>query len=98
MTRSSAVRRHLLFASALGTILVGTSWPLVAQQSTTSAPPTAAPAPAATPTAPPPWAQGRPDAAIDAQLAPVAPPPIPTAADKLPVDKLKLPKGFKIEV
>ena len=32
------------------------------------------------------------------QLAPIAPPPIPTAADKLPIAKLKAPKGFKIEV
>ena len=32
------------------------------------------------------------------KLAPVAPPPIPTAADKLPTAKLKLPKGFKIEL
>src|SRR6266852_8878757 len=31
-------------------------------------------------------------------LAPVAPPPIPTAADKLPTAKLKLPKGFRIEL
>ena len=33
-----------------------------------------------------------------AKLAPVAPPPIPTAADKLPIDKIKLPAGFKVEV
>jgi hypothetical protein len=48
MTRSSAVCRHLLFAGALGIILVATSWPLVAQQSTGSPPAstsTAAPAP-----------------------------------------------------
>jgi glucose/arabinose dehydrogenase len=32
------------------------------------------------------------------KLAPVAPPPIPAAADKLPVNKLKAPKGFKVEV
>src|SRR5215210_4971860 len=32
------------------------------------------------------------------QLAPIVPPAAPTAADKLPVDRLKLPKGFKIEV
>jgi glucose/arabinose dehydrogenase len=32
------------------------------------------------------------------RLAPVAPPPIATAADKLPVDKLQAPRGFKIEV
>jgi len=84
MTRSFAVRRHLLFAGALGTILVTTSWPLMAQQA---------------PAAPPPWAQGRPaqeGAAMN--LAPVAPPPIPTAADQLPTAKLSLPKGFNIEV
>src|SRR5262245_62133029 len=50
------------------------------------------------PSPPPTWAQGRPEAAGQSTLAPVAPPPIPTAADKLPLDKLKLPKGFKIEV
>ena len=29
---------------------------------------------------------------------PVPPPPLPTALDKLPLDKLKVPKGFRIEV
>ena len=33
-----------------------------------------------------------------AKLAPVAPPPIAAAADKLPIAKLKLPPGFNIEV
>ena len=28
----------------------------------------------------------------------MAPPPIPTSADKLPVAKLKVPPGFKVEV
>jgi glucose/arabinose dehydrogenase len=32
------------------------------------------------------------------RLAPIAPPPIATAADKLPLDKLQAPKGFEIEV
>ena len=41
---------------------------------------------------------GRPDSPGAAKLAPVAPPPIPTAADKLPVAKLKVPQGFKVEV
>ena len=41
---------------------------------------------------------GRPDSPEAKKLAPVAPPPIPTAADKLPVDKLKVPAGYKIEV
>jgi glucose/arabinose dehydrogenase len=33
-----------------------------------------------------------------AKLAPIAPPPIPTAPDKLPLAKLKVPAGFNIEV
>jgi glucose/arabinose dehydrogenase len=41
---------------------------------------------------------GRPDNEAAAKLAPVAPPPIPAAVDKLPVAKLKLPPGFNIEV
>src|SRR4051794_14926838 len=41
---------------------------------------------------------GRPESENAAKLAPVAPPPIPTAADKLPVAKLKVPPGFKVEV
>src|SRR5829696_7317686 len=47
---------------------------------------------------PPPWKQGMPAAAASTTLAPVAPPPLPTAADKLPLDKLKLAQGLKIEV
>ena len=93
MTGYASRRRGLLLA---GTVIVAmAAWPAVAQQPTTPQP--AAPA-AAAPTPPPTWAQGRPDAAIDAKLAPVAPPPIPTPADKLPLDKLTAPKGFKIEL
>src|SRR5262245_9547652 len=47
---------------------------------------------------PPPWKQGMPAAASNSTLAPVAPPPLPTAADKLPLGKLKLRPGLKIEV
>jgi glucose/arabinose dehydrogenase len=50
------------------------------------------------PVPPPTWQQGRPEAAGASTLAPVAPPPIPTAADKLPLDALRLAKGFRIEV
>ncbi len=52
------------------------------------------------PTPPPSWAVGRPDNTDAAKLAPVAGPPIPTPADKLPgiLGQLKLPKGFNIEV
>jgi glucose/arabinose dehydrogenase len=67
-----------------------------------AAPPAAAPAPApaAAPALPPGSPLiGRPagnEAA--AKLAPVAPPPIAAAADKLPTAKLKVPAGFNIEV
>ena len=44
------------------------------------------------------WAKGRPKAGTGAALAPVPAFPIATAADKLPVAKLKLPPGFKAEV
>ena len=81
----SASRRHLLLAGTIGTLAVAV-WPAAAQQTPAS------------PEAPPPWAQGRPETAIGAKLAPIAPPPLPTAADKLPIAKLKVPKGFKIEV
>ena len=42
---------------------------------------------------PPPWKQGQPAAIADIKLAPIAPPPVPTALDKLPLDKLQLSKG-----
>jgi glucose/arabinose dehydrogenase len=72
----------LVLAAGVGALIAG--WPVLAQQ-----------APAAN-EPPPPWAQGRPAGNI--QLAPVTPPPLATPADKLPVDKLTVPKGFKVEV
>jgi glucose/arabinose dehydrogenase len=58
-----------------------------------------APAPAAKPALPPGSPLiGRPDGEAAAKLAPVAPPPLAAAADKLPTAKLKLPPGFNIEV
>lgn len=41
---------------------------------------------------------GRPDGAEAARLAPVAPPPLATPAARLPLAKLKVPDGFKVEV
>src|SRR5215467_8915326 len=41
---------------------------------------------------------GRPDGEAAAKLAPVVAPPLAAAADKLPLDKLKVPAGFNIEV
>jgi glucose/arabinose dehydrogenase len=45
---------------------------------------------------PPFWAIGKPKSGPGAEMAPVAAPPVPTPADKLP--KLKGPPGFKVEV
>jgi glucose/arabinose dehydrogenase len=82
MTYSSR-RRSLVLAATLGTLLVAT-WPAGAQQP--------APLPPGSPLI------GRPDTDDAKKLAPVPAPPLPAAADKLPVDKLKAAKGFKIEV
>jgi glucose/arabinose dehydrogenase len=59
------------------------------------APTTVAAAPALPPGSP---MIGRPDNEAAQKLAPVAPPPLPTAADKLPTAKLKVPAGFNLEV
>jgi glucose/arabinose dehydrogenase len=44
------------------------------------------------------WAIGKPKADAGAKLAPVPSFPIATPADQLPVAKLKVPPGFKVEV
>ncbi len=96
MTPRSVTGRSLLLAGTFAG-LCAIAWPATAQQP--AAP--AAPAPAAqAPTPPPSWQQGRSENVTEGmtKLAPVAPPPIPTAADKLPTAKLKLPKDFKIEL
>jgi glucose/arabinose dehydrogenase len=96
-----------LFAALVGG-LAGAAAPAWAQQSPPNPAPTTAPAPAnpalaATPTPSgaaekPSWMQAMPDNPAAADLAPVAPPPIATAADRLPVTKLHLPKNFNIEI
>jgi glucose/arabinose dehydrogenase len=54
--------------------------------------------PAGAPPAPGSALSGRPETEGAAKLAPIAPPPIPTPANKLPIAKLKVPDGFKVEV
>jgi glucose/arabinose dehydrogenase len=44
------------------------------------------------------WAVGRPKGDATAKMAPVPALPIATPADKLPIAKIKLPPGFKVEV
>jgi glucose/arabinose dehydrogenase len=43
------------------------------------------------------WAKGRPKSESAMRMAPVPAFPIPTAPDKLPTSKFKLPPGFKVE-
>jgi len=43
------------------------------------------------------WAKGRPKTETAMKMAPVPAFPIPTAPDKLPTSKFKLPPGFKVE-
>jgi len=57
----------------------------------------AAPAPAPAPADEPGWAKGRPKTDEAMKMAPVPAFPIPTAPDKLPTAKFKLPPGFKVE-
>jgi glucose/arabinose dehydrogenase len=102
MLRSVSARSLLLAGTFAATFAVVD--PSSAQQSAPQTAPAAAPAaPAAvpkpgTPGAPSQPLYGRPDNEAAMKLAPVPPPPIPASADKLPVNQLKLPKGFKIEV
>ncbi len=113
MTVYASARQALLASVFVGACVVGavaqqasptpaTSPPAVAAPAATPAPAPAPQAAAPAPAAPalPPGSPliGRPDGAAAAKLAPVAPPPIPSAPDKLPTAKLKVPAGFNIEV
>jgi glucose/arabinose dehydrogenase len=52
----------------------------------------------AQPQPPPTWKQGQPSTMADSTLAPIAQPPAPKAAADIPVDKIKVPPGFKVEL
>ena len=47
---------------------------------------------------PPAWQQGKPPALAESKLAPLAGKMTETPASEIPIDKLKLPKGFKAEI
>jgi glucose/arabinose dehydrogenase len=57
-----------------------------------------APAAAAPASAPPIWQQGRSPAQADSKLAPLAGKMTATPASEIPIDRLKLPPGFKAEI
>ena len=82
-------RQSLVLAGTLGALLAAV-WPADAQQP--------APAQQAAPLPPGSPLIGRPDTADAKKLAPGPAPPVAAAPDKLPVDKLKAAKGFKVEV
>jgi glucose/arabinose dehydrogenase len=46
----------------------------------------------------PAWMQGQPSSMTDSKLAPHATPMTVTTVDKIPVDKLKVPAGFKVDI
>ena len=85
MTSRLSIRRTML-AAGVGTLLIA------ALPAAPQAQPAASPSP---PTSSPLF--GRPNTENAMKLVPIAHPTTPTAADKLPIDKLKIPRGFKIE-
>ncbi|MCA6108432.1 PQQ-dependent sugar dehydrogenase [Bradyrhizobium cenepequi] len=86
----------------LGLILAGAFFgalTLAAHAQQPANPPAAGAAPAAAQPLPPGSPLiGRPENEAAAKLAPVAPPPLAAAPDKLPLAKLKVPAGFNVEV
>jgi len=52
----------------------------------------------AQPKPPPAWHQGKPPAMADSKLAPLAGRMTETPASEIPINKLKLPKGFAVEI
>jgi len=50
------------------------------------------------PSPPPAWQQGKPPAMADSKLAPLAGRNTETPASEIPIDKVKLPKGFTAEI
>ncbi len=95
MITTVSFRRGLIFACATGVLAVA-GLPAVAQDKAAS--PVAAPV--APKKVPPPTGplEGRPEKPGAQALAPVAAPPLPTPATKLPLAKIKVPDGFKVEV
>src|SRR5213592_1605538 len=48
--------------------------------------------------APPTWKQGQPRELADSPLAPIAQPPAPRAPGEIPIEKIKVPPGFKVSL
>jgi len=78
------MRRKLLIGLTIVLLIGVTMWLIPAQ--------------AQQPAPPPSWKQGQPAGMAESMLAPIAQPPAPKAPGEIPVDKIKLPPGFKAEV
>jgi glucose/arabinose dehydrogenase len=78
------------------TTLVALTGAALAQQPKPAAP--ATPAAPAAPAEKPRWLQGQPPEMADSKLHPLAPHLAGRPASELPINKLKVPKGFKVEV
>ena len=93
----SAQRSIMLAGTIVGLLLAAPVFAQTMPSDVAKQAPVAAPTPPALPPGSP--LIGRPEGNEAAgKLAPVAPPPLPAAADKLPTNALKLPPGFNIEV
>jgi glucose/arabinose dehydrogenase len=88
------MRQRLISVATFSTLTLSL---LILQGCATSPPPKAevAPAPVA---APPAWKQGMGPDMASSKLAPMPGKMTVTTASEIPIDKLKLPPGFKIEV
>jgi len=75
--------RRMLVLSVIAFLLgVVTAWPVLVQAQQ----------------APPTWKQGQPSEMASSPLSPHAQPPAPLPAEQIPVDKIKVPPGFKVEL
>ena len=91
--RVVATRLNIVIAAAGIALAAGTAG--AQKPAADPTPPAAAPA---APAAPPAWQQGRTEAQKSSPLAPHAGKLTETPPGEIPVDKLKVPKGFKVEL
>jgi glucose/arabinose dehydrogenase len=95
----SFAARHCLIGTVAALSLLSAAVASSAQQQSGSAPALAPPGAATTPpAAPPSWQQGRGAEHEKSTLHPFAPHLTGRPASELPLDKLKVPAGFKVEV
>ena len=87
-----------IVAAAALAAWVSVSLTVCAQQPADSQPPAAAPAPAAAPPIPATWAQGRKPEQEALNLAPHPPGLTALPLNEIPLDKIKVPKGFEVSV